>query len=275
MDLKFVVNDYVLIWNLLFQASISSDIQKLKQKLWVNYHDEYNATYKDIGNILKDTKNFIPKDDTIYNIFLENKEYENIKKATEKYRMKLLEVWDKYKKATLEELKDILRFEIDSYTIFVVSDMLDIKMANSKYKVITIGKKIDTTNPLKTLIDIIYEVVKEEVKISDIDCKTMVKAVVELATYNELQTRMTSKSYYMTGDPNLSNLKRAIYPYWLMYLGIPKDKLLSYMMRDKVAFEIDKVPYENALKKVNLIEFIKFCIKNEKYIVKENDLEVL
>lgn len=37
MDVKFVVNDYVLIWNLLFQASISESIYQLKQKLWALY----------------------------------------------------------------------------------------------------------------------------------------------------------------------------------------------------------------------------------------------
>ena len=68
MNLKFVVNDYVLIWNLLFQASISENLYNLKQKIWVNYKKQYNETFKDNLKILKDPKNFIPDDDTIYNI---------------------------------------------------------------------------------------------------------------------------------------------------------------------------------------------------------------
>ena len=32
MNAKFIVNDYVLIWNLLFQASISEKIYNFKQK---------------------------------------------------------------------------------------------------------------------------------------------------------------------------------------------------------------------------------------------------
>ena len=63
MNLKFVVNDYVLIWNLLFQASISENIHKFKQKIWINYKNEYNKTFKDNLLILKDPKNFIPDDD--------------------------------------------------------------------------------------------------------------------------------------------------------------------------------------------------------------------
>ena len=35
MNIKFVVNDYILIWNLLFQASISEKMHVLKQKIWI------------------------------------------------------------------------------------------------------------------------------------------------------------------------------------------------------------------------------------------------
>ena len=48
MNLKFVVNDYVLIWNLLFQASISERIHTVKQKIWLNYQKEYNETFRDL-----------------------------------------------------------------------------------------------------------------------------------------------------------------------------------------------------------------------------------
>ena len=65
MNTKFIVNDYALIWNLLFQASISENIYKIKQKLWDTYRNEYNLTFKDKIAIMKDYKNFIPSDDTI------------------------------------------------------------------------------------------------------------------------------------------------------------------------------------------------------------------
>ena len=85
MNLKFMVNDYVLIWNLLFQASISDSIHKYKQKLWKNYKKEYNITYKDYNKIIKDPKNFIPRDDTIYNLMKDYSGYKELKKETEKY----------------------------------------------------------------------------------------------------------------------------------------------------------------------------------------------
>ena len=68
MNLNFIINDYILIWNVLFQASVSEPIYKLKQKLWDTYKEQYNNTYKDRVAILNDVKNYIPNDDTIYNI---------------------------------------------------------------------------------------------------------------------------------------------------------------------------------------------------------------
>lgn len=37
VNLSFDLNDYLLIWNLLFQTSISNETQRLKEKLWKNY----------------------------------------------------------------------------------------------------------------------------------------------------------------------------------------------------------------------------------------------
>ena len=45
MNLNFIINDYILIWNVLFQASVSEPIYKLKQKLWDTYKEQYNNTY--------------------------------------------------------------------------------------------------------------------------------------------------------------------------------------------------------------------------------------
>ena len=54
-----------------------------------------------------------------------------------------------------------------------------------------------------------------------------------------------------------------------MYLGVPKGELANYMMRDKIVFELDKYAYEKELKKMNIEEFIDFCIRNQRYIVRE------
>ena len=279
MNLKFIVNDYILIWNLLFQASISSEVQKLKQKLWVNYKKEYNITFKDRELILKDPKNFISNDDTIYNIFLDSKEYEHIKKATEKYRNSVLELWDGNKKIINKELKDILRFDVKLCHIYVVSDLLDIIDASfiSTHSInnIILGKKIDNKDKNKLIVDLVYEIIKKQTDNFKPEYKEIVQAVIELAILNEFSTRLDNRSHYLTGDSTLSFLKRQIYPYWLMYLGADSSEMLDYMTRDKIAFDIDKYTYEKQLKKVDLLQFIDFCIRNQKYIIKINELEII
>jgi hypothetical protein len=55
-----------------------------------------------------------------------------------------------------------------------------------------------------------------------------------------------------------------------MYLGVPKEEFQNYMMRDKISFDMEKYAYEKELKKMNLEEFIDFCIRNKRYIVREN-----
>lgn len=279
MNLKFLVNDYILVWNLLFQASISPDIHKLKQRLWNNYKNEYNMTFKDRNIMLKDPKNFIPNNDTIYNIFLETKEYEFVLKNTEKYRKQILAIWDNNKKFIDKELKDILKFDIPSYHVFIVDYLLDIidivSFDNDDYNLIVLGKKIDSSNSNKILVDLIYEIVKKEVREYRKDYKEIVQAIVELAILNEFSTRINKRSQYLTGDPSLSYLKVQIYPYWLMYLGVSKGDMKNYMERDKISFDVTKYAYEKQLKKLDLFQFIDFCIRNQKYIVKINELEII
>lgn len=279
MNLKFIVNDYILIWNLLFQASISPDVHKLKQKLWVNYKNEYNMTFKDRSIMLRDPKNFIPNDDTIYNIFLDTKEYGKILKNTEKYRKQILEIWDNNKKVLNKELMDILKFDIKSYNVFIVDYLLDVldivSFEDEDNNLIILGKKMDSSNPNKILIDLVYEIVKKEVMEYRKDYKEIVQAIVELAILNELSTRVNKRSQYLTGDTSLSYLKVQIYPYWLMYLGVSKEDMKKYMERDKISFDVSKYTYEKQLKKIDLFQFIDFCIRNQKYIVKINELEII
>lgn len=279
MNLKFAVNDYVLIWNLLFQASVSEEIHKLKQKLWLNYKNEYNKLYKDKELILNDPKNFIPNDDTIYNIVLETKEYEKLKKETEKYRNTILKLWDSKKKMIRKILKEDLRVEVDDYNVFIVLDSLNVVDAydasDKKVNTVIFGKKIDINNECKTLIELIYYIVKKDIKYIYRESDEVVKSIVELAILNELPTLLDNRSYYLTGDSRLDDVKRQIYPYWLMYLGATKEKMLSYMMRDKIAFEVDNYTYERQLKKVDLLEFINFCIRNKRHIIKNSELELI
>ena len=268
MNTKFIVNDYILIWNLLFGASVSESVHKMKQKIWDTYKLEYNAMFKDKEEIIKDYKNFIPDNDIIYNILLESKEYEKIKKNVEKYRLEVMQVWDKNKKENENLIKNIVRKKLPAYTMFVVNKELNIIDYNEGNKII-LGREIDKKEPLRILFEIHMTIAKNNLKRYKEEFEPFKKAIVELAILNEFGTRLSGRSCYQSGTPSLLPLKRWLYPYWLMYLGIPKEQFDEYMTRDKIVFDKEKYAYEKELKKMDIEEFIEFCIRNRRYIVRE------
>ena len=279
MNLNFVLNDYVLIWNLLFSASISSNIQMFKQKLWKNYRHSYNDLYKEEEHILKDPKNYIPDDDTIFDMVKASDIYKEIREDTEKYRLELLHTWDKIKKDLNKNLKEILRFDIKLYHVLVVDKKLDVigmKIPKSRrVNTITWGNRVDSDNYTLAIINIIEHIVRKELANYKSEYKDIVDAIIELAIDNELTSRTLKKSVYLRGDSSLKYLKRQLYPYFLMYLGYSKEEILNRMMEDKIIFELDKYTFERGLATVDLKTFINFCIKNQKHILKIKELEII
>ena len=217
---------------------------------------------------MKDYKNFIPNNDTIYNIVMENKDYEKLRRQVEKYRIEIMELWDKNKKESDYLMKKMIRKELPNYTFFVVNKELDIIEHVSESNVI-LGQVIDRKDPFKILLNIHMEIVRSHIKRYKEEYECFKNAILELAILNEYATRLTGRSCYQSGDPSLLSLKRYLYPYWLMYLGIPKDEFFSYMTRDKIEFDSDRYAYEKELKNMNLEEFIEFCIRNKRYIVRD------
>lgn len=279
MNLNFVLNDYVLIWNLLFRASISSSIQDFKQKLWKNYRHSYNDLYKEEEYILKDPKNYIPDDDAIFDMVKASEIYQEIRNETEKYRLELLHTWDTLKKDLSKELKNIIRFDIKLYHVLVVDKKLDIiGMSIPKSKrvnTITWGNRSDSNDYTLAIINIIEHILRKELVNYQVEYKDIVDAIIELAIDNELTSRVLKKSVYLRGDNSLKYLKKQLYPYFLMYLGYSKEEILNRMMEDKIIFELDKYTYERGLATVDLKTFIDFCIKNQKYILKISELEII
>ena len=275
MNIQFLTNDYILAWMLLFKASITEEIQALKEKIYNTYPKKYMAMQKENVEILKYNKDFIPDDDTIYNIIFESEIFLNLKKETEKHRLFLMSSWDKYKKETRNNLKELIRFDIkDSYNILVVHPLLDTVeyIKKNPKKNICWGKKDDTDNSLRCLMRIIFTIIRIELGEKEAKNKEITLAILDLAINNELHTRISKISKYNEGFRNLRVLKRQLYPYWLMYMGADKEELVSYMMRDQIAFDFDKYPIEVGLRKVDLKGFIDFCSNNQKYLIRLDNI---
>lgn len=276
MKLQFIVNDYLLAWNLLFRPSISEEVQKLKEKLWKNYSKDYMKLEKENVEILKYTSDFIPDDDTIYNFIFESEEFKLIKKQTEKYRKFLMRIWDSHQKEITKNLEELLRFKIENnYQIMVIHpyfDNVEFLKKNPKKNIVW-GKKEDTEDGLKAIMRILFTVVKYELCDYQDSNIEMVNAIEDLLVTNEIYTRISGVSKYREGIKRLSVLKRQLYPYWLMYQGADREELVSYMMRDQMPFDIDKYPVEKGLRKLDLKGFIDFCCDNQKRIIRLNELK--
>lgn len=279
MNLSFDLNDYLLIWNLLFQTSISNETQRLKEKLWKNYRHLYKALYKEEAKILKDPKNYIPDDDTIFDMVKATDVYKKIRKETEEYRLFLMHYYDEMKKTINIYFKDIIRFDIKMYHVLVINprfNAVEMKTVKSrKVNTISWGMMNDQNDGELAIISIISHALRKELKDYETDYQEIVDGVVELAIDNELATRIKGKSYYLKGDNSLKFLKKQIYPYFLMYLGSNKYEMINYMARDNIIFDVDNYTFTRSLAASDLKEFISFCIENQKYILQIEELEII
>lgn len=277
MNLKFIVNEYVLIWYLLFQQSISNELNDYKQKLWINLKKQYNDFQKEKHVILEDPKNYIPDDDTIYDMVKDFGQYSNYLNETEMLKRTIIKIWDKYKKKIDSNLFKILKIDIPNYNVLLVNPRLNVidisSNKDNKIHTVVYGKKIEEDD-IKIVLELIYMIVRKEFKNFDKDNFEIVEAILELAILHELGTRITNKSCYLFGNSKNALIKRQIYPYFLMYLGIDRDDLFSYMRRDGIVFDASNYTNEVQLRKINIKEFINFCINNKKIILRLEKLGV-
>lgn len=275
MRLNFITNDYLLTWNLLYGSSFSEAVHTYKQKLYMSHRKQYNDLSKDKKEMLSDIKNFIPDNDNLYNLVFESKIFNNLKDDSEKHRLELLKIWDQHKKEFNKNIKDIVRLPLqEEYTVVVLHPIMDSVLTLKNSNTIGWGQRKDLKNPILTLTNIIYYFVKDAIGAFKKEYKEIVDVILELALHNELYTRISGTSTYLKGEETLTFLKRQIYPYWLMYLGCEKEDFPRYMMRDGIAFEIDGYQVDKNMKKMNLLEFIEFCIRNQKRIIRINHLEI-
>lgn len=275
MRLNFITNDYFLIWNLLYGSSFSETIHTFKQKLYKTHRNQYMKLEKDKKEMLTDIKNFIPDDDTLYHLVLQTDIFNKLKEDTEKHRQILLRAWDQYKKIISKSTNEILKFPLkEEYNIIVLNPIMDSILSVGDSNNIGWGTRKDLKNLALTITNIIHYIVASEVDQFDSEYDDIVESILELVN-NELYARISGKSIYLEQDKSLNFLKGQIYPYWLMYLGCEKEDFPRYMMRDKVAFDIDSYAIDKNIRKINLFDFIQFCINNQKQIIRIQQLEII
>jgi hypothetical protein len=269
MKLDIIVNKYLLIWHLLYQSAVSEDMHNLKLKIWNSHKKEFSLVHKDKKEILENLDDFIPDDDIIYNLVESSPLYKKIKQETNRYRNSILETWDQSKKKYSKEIASVIKFDVKKeYKVCVVHPSLQVVEADFDSKTITIGRKISTRDKDNFLSYLMYKIVKNEICKLETDETEILDVVTELAIINELYTRISKESKYSIGKKEYRELKEKIYPYWLMYLGVPFEDFEKYMVRDNIYFDKNAYKYEKILRTIDLYSFIGFIIRNKKTILK-------
>ena len=276
MRLHFKTNDYLLTWNLLYGDSFSQAVHNFKQNLYKNHKKQYRSIEKDKKEMLEDIKNYIPDDDTLYNYVFETPLFSRLKDDAERHRLELIKIWDNNKRQVNDILREILKFSLrDDYSVIVLDPVMDSVLMEKGCTNIAWGYRNDLVNPSVTLARMISKILRNEIGNFEKKYKDIIDAILELAIDNEFYTRLSGKSNKLKGDNSLTYLKMQIYPYFLMYLGCDKEDFPKYMMRDGFTFDVEKYNVEKELKKLNLFEFIEFCIQNQFKIVRINQLEIV
>ena len=267
MNLEFFVNEYLLAWYLLYSASLSKEIDKLRKSLWSKYKKEYNFCYKDKQEIIKYGKDFIPDNDTLYNEVFESEVYKSLKKETNKHKMHLVRLFENNEKIVKKCVKEVLKMDLkDSYPVYIIHPRMECMEYNKNTGSLIWGSDKDKYDAITMMI---LTIVRGMLENYDNDYKEIVDSIIELSVINEISKQLTESPCYEVGDATLRIIKRQIYPFWLMYLGIDtKEEMVSRMMEDRIAFDLDHYPIDKNMKKMSLTRFIDFCIKNNKHILK-------
>ena len=281
MKLDIVINKYLLIWYLLYQSSVSEEMHKLKQKLWRTKKKDYTEIYKEKEKILNDLDDYIPDDDTIFNLVESSDIFQKIKKDAYRYRLTILEIWDKNKKNYIKELNKIIKTDFKGeYTVCTLHPNSDVVETDLDRNIITIGKKLSSRDKDNFLTYLIYKIIKNEFASIKTAEREIVDVITELVTTNELYTAISKESKYILGKRSLRDAKTKLYPYWLMYLGVEPKDFEKYMVRDNIYFNINEYPYQDELKNLDIYTFINFVIKNKRQIFNRKpttveDIEIL
>ena len=274
MNLSIVVNDYLLAWYILYGASLSKEIDKFKKNLYTKYKKEYNFCYKDRSEIIKYGKDYIPDNDILYNAVLTSSLFKSLKKETMKHRNNIEKMWEGNKELINSEINRVIRFPLPkTINVYVIHPRFEITEYLRDINSLVWGSEKDKYDVLTIFLSLIIKGILIKNNDSFTDNKEILNSIVELSVVNEIGKSISKSFNYDLGNPVLKIIKRQIYPFWLMYLGFTdKERILNKMIDDKVGFDLEKYPLDRSLKKMNLVAFTEYCIKNSKNILKLNNI---
>ena len=98
------------MWYLLCRESNINEVNIFKQNFLSLHRKEAFMLIKEKDIIMSYLKDYIPDDDFIFNKFYNTDEFKKLQKDTNKYRISMLEAYDKDKKVLLKNLNKLFLF---------------------------------------------------------------------------------------------------------------------------------------------------------------------
>lgn len=228
MKLHFEVNPYYLIVHSIERAYDNKPfpqwvrlVKKLKSKPYFLFGDK-RKIFARIKNT-QDLKIIFKKTESIFSKILQTKEFRRLLKETESYRDWVEKEWNKNKNTVLSTLKDItgLDFPNKKITVIITHPKLFNGSNIPEENVIFWGHREDWKN--YTIVYLCHELLHIMVH-KKYKNNTLMHALIELATDNELRIRLNGKGKYFkegnykVGHPTLRKIERKILPIWKKYL---------------------------------------------------------
>jgi len=275
MNIEIEVNDYLLAWYLLYGASLSKEIDRFKRTLYTKYKKEYNFCYKDRSEIIKYGKDFIPDNDILYNSVLESNLFKSLKKEANHHKMHIEKLWQNSRKEINKYIEEVLKLTFPKkISLYIIHPRLEIIEYVNDFNVLIWGSDKDKYDALTVMLMTITKGIVKKKQITNLkNYDEILDSILELSIVNEIGKRISKSYTYELGNPVLKLIKRQIYPFWLMYLGyIEKETILNKMIDDRIGFDLDKYPIDKNIKKLNIAQFIEFCAKNSRHILKLNNI---
>jgi len=240
-----------------------NNLNELKDSLWFKYTEgyrtllninSYNPSYFMLDKDVKKTIQTLKEAD----------EFKKIYRETELYLKSIREYWENNQHIINQFLKKVLRIDFNLEIKVYISHpntCVGYSFGNNN---VAWGHYNGVGDSNYNLIYLVHEGLHCLIPFgnneTDIECYIK-HTIIELIADYELYSSLKGESTLNEGHPYLNEYRKFIYPYWLMYIGLEDFEREQRMKKDLVEYPNMILEDNFCLSKMNIHEFIAFCVK--------------
>lgn len=194
--------------------------------------------------------------------FMKTDEYQKLFDETKEYMELIKKNWSEDKEKINKFLKEILRIDINIKPTVYISHPDTCQGQNFADNKIVWGHYRGISDLNYNLVYLIHEglhcLLPFQSDFSN-EKSYILHAIIELISDYELYSFLSNKSTLNEGHNYLVEYKKAIYPYWLEYIGLTDQEKHERTKKDNVSISYSD---KKALKLMNILQFLDFCVVN-------------